>query len=50
MPNTKKTDKKNNPKNTNTAPKKEQEQEQDQRYTASERAADFKKYANLNKK
>jgi len=47
MSNTKKTNSTDN-KNTNSTTTKNQEKED--RYTASERAADFKKYAELRKK
>ena len=47
MSNKQKTDSKSNATNTSNRPDKEQKQED--RYTASERAADFKKYAELKK-
>ena len=48
MPKKQKTDNTSKTKSTNNSPDKEQKQED--RYTASERAADFKEYAELKKR
>jgi len=48
MSNKQKADNTSKTKSTNNSPDKEQKKED--RYTASERAADFKKYAELKKK